>query len=101
MRQLQSKPILEKLHNYLLEIDAGSIAEESGGTGGALHLEELERTHPLLRGWRSRYRQRRHRALDPRRSRWSKQLGIFGSDQGGKTAAVLRANDPNVNWYFE
>jgi hypothetical protein len=64
LRQLKSQPILEKLRNYLLEIQG-------------VRYTLKNRTNPLLRGRRSPNRQQRHRARDPRRSSGPQQLGVF------------------------
>ena len=91
LRQLQSQPLLEKLRNYLLEIQGGSLAEEPGGAGGTLPPEELDRANPLRRGRRSQNdnnaTERAIRSVAVGRNNWV----FFGSDEGGKTAAVLRS----------
>jgi len=67
----------------------GSVAEESGCEGGALGAEPVGGADPLSPGRRSGDRQWRHRAGKSghrhRRGNWT----FFGSDNGGKRAAVL------------
>ena len=48
LRQLQSQPILDKLRNYLWEIQAEVLPKSPEGAGGALHAEELDSADPLV-----------------------------------------------------
>ena len=41
-RQLHSRPILDKLHDYLLEIRAEVLPKSPQGRAGALYPEELD-----------------------------------------------------------
>jgi transposase len=91
LRQLQSRPILEKLRNYLLEIQ-GEVLPKSP-EGRAIRY--------TLKNWTALTRyceegdlsidnnatERAIRAVAVGRNNWV----FFGSDEGGKTAAVLRS----------
>lgn len=91
LRQLQSRPILNKLHGYLMEIEAEVLPKSPEGRAvrytlknwtaltqycdnGDLHIDNnaVERA---IRG------------IAVGRANWT----FFGSDEGGRTAAVLRS----------
>jgi transposase len=91
VRQLQSRPILDKLHEYLLEIEA-EILPKSPARRAVRYT---------LKNWTALTRycedgdleidnnatERAIRGVAVGRNNWV----FFGSDQGGKTAAVLRS----------
>jgi hypothetical protein len=91
LRQLQSQPILEKLRNYLLEIQ-GEVLPKS---------PEARAVRYTLKNWTALTRygedgdlqidnnsaERAIRGVAVGRNNWV----FFGSDEGGKTAAVLRS----------
>ncbi len=91
LRQFQSQPILDKLRNYLLEIQAEVLPKSPEGRA----------VRYTLKNWTAltRYCQdgdleidnnateRAIRGVAVGRNNWI----FFGSDQGGKTAAVLRS----------
>ena len=90
LRQLQSRPLLDKLHNYLLEIQAEVLPKSPEGRAARY----------TLKNWTALTRyaedgdleidnnatERAIRSVAVGRHNWV----FFGSDQGGKTAAVLR-----------
>jgi hypothetical protein len=89
--QLQSQPILEKLHNYLLEIQVEVLPKSPEGRA----------VRYTLKNWTALTRycedgdlqidnnatERAIRGVAVGRNNWV----FFGSDEGGKTAAVLRS----------
>jgi hypothetical protein len=91
LRQLQSKPILDKLSDYLLEIQAEVLPKSPEGRA----------VRYTLKNWTALTRycadgdleidnnatERAIRGVAVGRHNWV----FFGSDQGGKTAAVLRS----------
>jgi transposase len=91
LRQLQSQPILEKLRNYLLEIQAEVLPKSPEGRA----------VRYTLKNWIALTRycgdgdlqidnnatERAIRGVAVGRNNWV----FFGSDEGGKTAAVLRS----------
>jgi len=91
LRQLQSQPILEKLHNYLWEIQAEVLPKSPEGRA----------VRYTLKNWTALTRycedgdlqidnnatERAIRGVAVGRNNWM----FFGSDEGGKTAAVLRS----------
>ncbi len=91
LRRLRSQPILDKLHNYLLEIQAAVLPK--GPAGRAVRY--------TLKNWTALTRycengdleidnnatERAIRSVAVGRNNWV----FFGSDEGGKTAAVLRS----------
>ena len=91
LRQLQSQPILDKLHNYLTEIQAEILPKSPEGRA----------VRYTLKNWTALTRycedgdlaidnnatERAIRGVAVGRNNWI----FFGSDQGGKTAAVLRS----------
>lgn len=91
VRQLQSRPILDKLRGYLLEIEAEVLPKSPEGRA----------VRYSLKNWTALTRyaedgdleidnnatERAIRGVAVGRNNWV----FFGSDQGGKTAAVLRS----------
>ena len=91
LRQLQSQPILEKLRNYLSEIQAEVLPKSPAGRA----------VRYTLKNWTALTRycadgdlqidnnatERAIRGVAVGRNNWV----FFGSDEGGKTAAVLRS----------
>ncbi len=91
LRQLQSRPILDKLHDYLLEIQVEVLPKSSEGRA----------VRYALKNWTALTRycedgdleidnnatERAIRGIAVGRNNWL----FFGSDQGGHTAAVLRS----------
>ena len=91
LRQLQSQPILDKLRNYLLEIQAEVLPKSPEGRA----------VRYTLKNWTALTRycedgdlqidnnatERAIRGIAVGRNNWI----FFGSDDGGKTAAVLRS----------
>jgi transposase len=91
LRQLQSQPILEKLRNYLLEIQVEVLPKSPEGRA----------VRYTLKNWTALTRycedgdlsidnnatERAIRGVAVGRNNWI----FFGSDEGGKTAAVLRS----------
>lgn len=91
LRQLQSKPILDKLQNYLLEIEAEVLPKSPEGRA----------VRYALKNWTALTRycddgdlsidnnatERAIRGVAVGRNNWV----FFGSDEGGKTGAVLRS----------
>ena len=91
LRRLESKPILDKLYGYLLEIEAEVLPKSPEGRA----------VRYTLKNWRALTRycedgdlaidnnatERAIRGIAVGRNNWV----FFGSDEGGKTAAVLRS----------
>ncbi len=91
LRQRQSQPVLEKLRNYLLEIQAEVLPKSPEGRA----------VRYTLKNWTALTRycedgdlqidnnatERAIRGVAVGRNNWM----FFGSDQGGKTSAVLRS----------
>jgi len=91
LRQLMSRPILDKLHGYLLEIQAEVLPKSPEGRA----------VRYTLKNWTALTRycedgdlaidnnatERAIRSVAVGRNNWV----FFGSDEGGKTAAVLRS----------
>jgi hypothetical protein len=91
LRQLQSGPILDKLQNYLLQIEAEVLPKSP----------EARAVRYTLKNWTALTRycedgdleidnnatERAIRSVAVGRNNWV----FFGSDEGGKTAAVLRS----------
>ncbi len=91
LRQLHSRPILDKLRDYLLEIQAEVLPKSPEGRA----------VRYTLKNWTALTRycedgdleidnnatERAIRGVAVGRNNWA----FFGSDQGGKTAAVLRS----------
>jgi transposase len=91
LRQLQSRPILDQLHDYLLEIEAEVLPKSPEGRA----------VRYTLKNWAALTRycedgdlqidnnavERAIRGIAVGRANWT----FFGSDEGGRTAAVLRS----------
>jgi hypothetical protein len=91
LRQSESRPILNKLHDYLLAIEAEVLPKSPEGRAVRYTLKnwtalnrycddgdlEIDNNHT----------ERAIRGVAVGRNNWV----FFGSDQGGKTAAVLRS----------
>ena len=91
LRQLESRPILDKLHGYLLEIQVEVLPKSPEGRA----------VRYALKNWTALARycedgdlsidnnatERAIRGVAVGRNNWM----FFGSDEGGKTAAVLRS----------
>ena len=91
LRQLMSRPVLDKLHGYLLEIQAEVLPKSPEGRA----------VRYTLKNWTALTRycedgdlaidnnatERAIRSVAVGRNNWV----FFGSDEGGKTAAVLRS----------
>ena len=91
LRWLESRPILDKLHQYLLEIEAEVLPKSPEGRA----------VRYTLKNWAALTRycddgdleidnnatERAIRGIAVGRANWT----FFGSDAGGKTAAVLRS----------
>lgn len=91
LRQIQARPILDKLHDYLLEIQVEVLPKSLEGRA----------VRYTLKNWTALTRycedgdleidnnatERAIRGIAVGRGNWL----FFGSDQGGKTAAVLRS----------
>jgi transposase len=91
LRRLESRPILDKLHDYLLEIEAEVLPKSPEGRA----------VRYTLKNWAALTRfcedgdleidnnavERAIRAIAVGRANWT----FFGSDEGGNTAAVLRS----------
>lgn len=91
LRRLESRPILDKLHGYLLEIEAEVLPKSPEGRAVRYSLKnwtaltrycedgDLEIDNNAV--------ERTIRGIAVGRANWT----FFGSDEGGKTAAVLRS----------
>lgn len=91
LRRLESRPILDKLHDYLLEIEAEVLPKSPEGRAVRYTLKnwaaltqycengDLEIDNNAV--------ERAIRGIAVGRANWT----FFGSDEGGKTAAVLRS----------
>jgi hypothetical protein len=91
LRRLESRPILDKLHGYLIEIEAEVLPKSPEGRA----------VRYTLKNWTALTRycedgdlqidnnavERAIRGIAVGRANWT----FFGSDEGGKTAAVLRS----------
>lgn len=91
LRQMHSRPILDKLHGYLLEIEAEVLPKSPEGRA----------VRYTLKNWTALTRycengdlqidnnavERALRGIAVGRANWT----FFGSDEGGRTAAVLRS----------
>lgn len=91
LRQLESRPVLDKLHGYLLQIQAEVLPKSPEGRA----------TRYTLKNWTALTRycedgdlaidnnavERAIRGVAVGRNNWL----FFGNDEGGKTAAILRS----------
>jgi transposase len=91
LRQLQSQPILEKLRNYLLEIQVEVLPKSPEGRAVRYTLKNWT---ALTRYYEdgdlqidNNATERAIRSVAVGRNNWV----FFGSDEGGKTGAVLRS----------
>jgi transposase len=91
LRQLQSKPIAEKLHSYLLEIEPEVLPKSPAGRAVRYTLKNWEALTRYLEDGDleidNNRTERVIRGVAVGRNNWM----FFGSDAGGKTAAVLRS----------
>ena len=90
-REQGSRPVLDKLHAYLLEIRGQLLPKSEAGQAVAYTLKNwIALTRYCSDGDLSIDNNRTERALRGiavGRANWT----FFGSDRGGKTAAVLRS----------
>jgi hypothetical protein len=91
LRQLESRPILDKLHGYLLEIEMEVLPKSPEGRAVRYTLKNwmaLTRyCHDGDLAIDNNATERAIRGIAVGRANWT----FFGSDEGGKTAAVLRS----------
>jgi transposase len=91
LRQLQSQPILEKLRNYLLEIKAEVLPKSPEGRAVSYTLKNWTALTRYCQDGDlqidNNATERAIRGVAVGRNNWM----FFGSDEGGKTAAVLRS----------
>jgi transposase len=91
LRQLQSQPILDKLRNYLLEIQAEVLPKSPEGRAVRYTLKNWTALTCYCRDADlqidNNATERAIRGVAVGRNNWV----FFGSDEGGKTAAVLRS----------
>ena len=91
MRLLQSRPILDKLHGYLVEIQAGVLPKSPEGRAVRYTLKNWTALTRYCEdgdiGIDNNATERMIRSVAVGRNNWT----FFGSDEGGKTAAVLRS----------
>ena len=91
LRQLQSQPILEKLRNYLLEIQVEVLPKSPEGRAVRYTLKNWTALNRYCEDGDlqidNNATERAIRSVAVGRNNWV----FFGSDEGGKTAAVLRS----------
>jgi transposase len=91
LRQLQSQPILEKLRSYLLEIQGEVLPKSPEGRAVRYTLKNLTALTRYCEDGDlqidNNATERAIRSVAVGRNNWV----FFGSDEGGKTAAVLRS----------
>ena len=91
LRQLQSQPILEKLRNYLLEIQVKVLPKSPEGRAVRYTLKNWTALNRYCEDGDlqidNNATERAIRGVAVGRNNWV----FFGSDEGGKTAAVLRS----------
>lgn len=91
LRQLESLPILDKLHHYLLEIQAEVLPKSPEGRAVRYTLKNWTALNRYCEDGNlsidNNATERDIRGVAVGRNNWM----FFGSDQGGKTAAVLRS----------
>lgn len=91
LRQLESRPILDKLHHYLLEIQAEVLPKSPAGRAVRYTLKNWMALNRYCEDGNlsidNNATERDIRGVAVGRNNWM----FFGSDQGGKTAAVLRS----------
>ena len=91
LRQLESALVLDKLHNYLLEIQAEVLPKSPAGRAVRYTLKNWTALNRYCEDGNlsidNNATERDIRGVAVGRNNWM----FFGSDQGGKTAAVLRS----------
>jgi transposase len=91
LRQLESKPILGKLHNYLLEIQAQVLPKSPEGRAVRYTLKNWTALNRYCEDGDleidNNATERSIRGVAVGRHNWV----FFGSDEGGRTGAVLRS----------
>jgi hypothetical protein len=91
LRQLKSRPILDKLHNYLLEIQAEILPKSPEGRAVRYTLKNWNALTCYCQDGDleidNNATERAIRGVAIGRGNWM----FFGSDHGGSTAAVLRS----------
>jgi hypothetical protein len=91
LRQLQSRPVLDKLRDYLLEIQAEVLPKSPEGRAVRYTLKNWAALNRYCEDGDlsidNNATERAIRGVAVGRNNWI----FFGSDQGGKTAAVLRS----------
>ena len=91
LRQLQSRPILDKLGDYLLEVQAEVLPKSPEGRAVRYTLKNWTALNRYCEDGDlsidNNATERAIRGVAVGRNNWI----FFGSDQGGKTAAVLRS----------
>ena len=91
LRQLQSRPVLDKLHQYLLEIQAEVLPKSPAGRAARYTLKNWKALNRYCADGDleidNNATERAIRGIAVGRNNWI----FFGSDEGGKTAAVLRS----------
>jgi len=91
LRQLKSVPILDKLHHYLLEIQAEILPKSPAGRAVRYTLKNWTALNRYCEDGNlsidNNATERAIRGVAVGRNNWM----FFGSDQGGKTSAVLRS----------
>ena len=91
LRQLESVPILDKLHRYLLEIQVEVLPKSPEGRAVRYTLKNWTALNRYCEDGNlsidNNATERAIRGVAVGRNNWT----FFGSDQGGKTAAVLRS----------
>jgi transposase len=91
LRQLESRPILDKLHGYLLEIQVEVLPKSPEGRAVRYTLKNWTALNRYCEDGDlsidNNATERAIRGVAVGRNNWM----FFGSDEGGKTAAVLRS----------
>ena len=98
LREHASKPVLEKLHQYLEKIREEVLPKSEAGQAVAYALKNwIALTRYLEDGDLSidnNHTERSLRGIAVGRNNWT----FVGSDRGGKTMAVLRSFVGRANW---
>ena len=91
LRQLKSRPILDKLHAYLLEIEAELLPKSPARQAVRYVLKNWIALNRYCEDGNleidNNYTERSIRGIAVGRGNWT----FLGSDNGGKTAAILRS----------
>jgi transposase len=91
LRQIGSRPILDKLHNYLLEIEGEVLPKSPEGRAVRYTLKNWTALNRYCEDGDleidNNATERSIRGVAVGRNNWT----FFGSDRGGRTAAVLRS----------